>query len=115
MLTEIEKKVLEEYISEIKNTNPIVNCSSYHYQLDYDRENGEWSSFKLLKSNYDFVLAKGEFTSIELKALEKLISKKYGQVKFVKSLDDVNFDNIASDEHDYLLMDDGSMIVIDER
>ncbi|MDP1727996.1 MAG: hypothetical protein Q8M15_14520 [Bacteroidota bacterium] len=114
MLTEIEKKVLEEYISEIKNTNPIINCSSFYHQLDYDLENGEWASFKLLKSNIEFVLTNGNFNSLELKVFKNLISKKYGQVKIVKSIDEINRDKIANDEQDYVLMDDGLKIVIDE-
>ncbi len=110
MLTTLEKNVLDEMIADIKSINPILRAKDSSHQLYYDFTFGEWASFKLFKTNIDYVLANGNFSESELLKVRDFVSKMFGKKRKGKSIEDVDRDKIASDEQDSLLMDNGLTI-----
>ncbi len=112
--TSLEEKVLNEYISKIKSKSPFLTVSDCENGLKYDSIHGEFGSHKLLQINTDYMLTHGNFDKEETDRFWKLVRMQYGVVKKVKNASELNWDRIAEDGIDQVMMDDGTTYIIGE-
>lgn len=111
--TDFEKNVLDEYIAEIKSTSPFVSVSDCENRMQFDRIHGEFASHKLLQINTGYILDHGNFDKEETVRFWKLVRMKYGVVKKIKDVGELDWDRVVEDGVGQVMMDDGTTYIID--
>lgn len=70
----LEKRVLDEFIANIKSRYKLKTIENYVNQIQYDKIYGEWASFALLNKNVEYVLKNGDLSEDDRKHFQRLIS-----------------------------------------
>lgn len=109
-----EIEVLSEVITAVKDNSGIIHANSLRQRVTYDYNHGTGASLELIKKHCGYLLQNGGFNEEQLTRLSRMLSYSNKTVK-VKSIEDIDWNDISYDGHGYVIMRDGTRVEFEEE